>query len=188
MSAIPFPGFTPIIYKPTQVEKKEVLPTLESPEKVMSPMKYHYYEFVPFEKDRVVRNFHRKIVHTLAPGSAVKQAKVIERNYTEIRELRRQLFKLNGKESAKIKVEDAAIEIHKNGELRVEQRGRKRSFGMHETTRADGKKQKRLYPKAGNGVIALSGPKVKTLVDEYNENQPSISFQKFVENTVQRPF
>ena len=100
------------------------------------------------------------------------------------RKLRQQLFKLNGKQSEKFEVEDAAIEIHKNGELRVEQRGRKRSFGMHETIRADGKKQKRLYPKAGNGVIALSGVETAKLVSEYKVNQPPITFQKFVENVV----
>jgi hypothetical protein len=152
----------------------------ESP--VKSPMKYHYFTSIVKEPNKVVKSFKTKKAHTLAPVSAEKQSKLIQRNWDKIKQTKLS-FDANGNDNATLKIEDATVTVDKE-EIVVEQNGRKRSFGIHERELLSGKTNKRLYPKDGTGITTLPGHELNSLLNEYKTKPRKISFQDFVDKAV----
>ncbi|MBS0652350.1 MAG: hypothetical protein JSR39_02360 [Verrucomicrobia bacterium] len=155
----------------------------DSPAHVKSPMKYHYYDQLPLAKRRDLRGFPKKAQHSIAPDSAEKQVRVIQRNYDEIRKIRK--LKLEEADVSYTRLfdeedPDAEIVVLSKMEVQVKQDGRERTFGIHETVTKEQKKQYRLYPKEGTGIVRASGPEVLDLIEDYKQKQAATSFQEFV--------
>lgn len=122
----------------------------DSPAYVKCPMKYHYYDQLPLAKRRDLRGFLKKPEHSIAPDSAEKQVRVIQRNYDEIRKIRK--LDLGEEEVSSRRLfddedPDAEIVVLSRREIQVKQHGREGTFGKHKTVTKEQKKPYRLYPK-----------------------------------------
>ncbi|MBS0650856.1 MAG: hypothetical protein JSR93_06820 [Verrucomicrobia bacterium] len=188
---------SPFVYSPppSPVKRAEAIPDLKSPPRssaavrpfdspvdVKSPMKYHYYEELPESSRRELRGFRGKAHHSIAPDSSKKQVRVIQRNYSEIRKLSKLSFEDTDVSARRLLDEAGGAEIVVRSEREIEVRldGRRRIFGVHETVTREQKKQCRLYPKEGTGIICLEGPEVLSLIDGYKQQDDMASFQAFV--------
>lgn len=140
-------------------------------------MKYHTFDGVMDERQKILKGFKNKKKHTLAPDSAEKQFRPLQRNYAELKKAKKQLQF----EGESVQLESAeALFVVKKDEIIVSAEGKKRSFGIHQTTLSDGTKQDRAYPKDGDGVVTLRGDKVLELIAAFKGADHPCNFRDFV--------
>jgi len=147
-----------------------------------SPMKYHYFDTVVGQKNKDLKKIKNKSQVTLAPGSAEKQAKLIQRNYSHISKAQRKLDpEFDADVTETLELEDATVTVEATA-VTVEQRGKKRRFGEHEVSLKDGKRQRRLFPLDGTDCITMPGKEILRLITEYKGTDVAtdLDFQAFV--------
>lgn len=148
-----------------------------SPQRVSTPLKYHTYEGVTQEKLKQLKKFKGKEAHTLASSSANTDFRLMQANYPKIRNIQRELD-----EAAKsVEIDGIGFEITKE-EVSVLGEGKKNTFGFHDTQTSEGVKQKRAFPKSGEGMITIPGKEVFDLVQKYKKTAPKMTFEEFVAN------
>lgn len=151
-----------------------------SPQHVKSPMKYHHYEGVVEEKQKQLKKLAKREKQTLAPGSAEKQFRVLQRNYSTLRASQKRLDYSDAEASEVMLVEGSARVVVRPKEFQIESHGKRRVFGVHQVELKDGSGQKRAYPLDGDGVLSLPGSQLAEFVGEYKKTRREMSFEEFV--------
>jgi hypothetical protein len=163
---------------------------LSSPAQVLSPMAYHDYDRILSVKEReLTKTLRNRPVHSLAPQTIERQVRVIKTHYDKIRAAKKAKLDHEGVDKSEgntqvIQAEDATIHVVDDGIL-VEQSGRRRLFGLHETLAKDKqtkrlKRQVRMYPISGTGICRLSGPLALALIRQHKQRPISPNFQQVV--------
>lgn len=155
-----------------------------SPQRLGTPVKYHNYEDITREKLKQLKKFKNKGSHSLAPASTEGSFRLIQKNFPKIRNIQREL----DAEAERVKLQFDQVEFEvSQEEISIFHDGKKNTFGVHETI-MNGAKQKRAYPKSGDGVVTLTGQQVFELVQSYKKTFPAISFQEYVAQNIENIF
>ncbi len=142
-----------------------------SPDKVLSPMGYHYTQhFDQHLKNKEVKGFAGKKLQTIATPSTHQRAKAIQTHYSEIR--KRGWTKTDPahvplKESP---IRDGRVVISRIGpnHLRVEEGDKFTDFTTHSTLDSATKQERRrLYPTDGTNVVTLPGSQFHQVVQAH---------------------
>jgi len=152
-----------------------------SPQKLGTPMKYHNYEDITREKLKQLKKFKNKESHTLSPASTESNFRHIQQNFPKLRSIQRELDA--EADRAKLQFGQVAFEVAQD-EISVFHESKKSTFGVHEVS-MNGAKQKRAYPKSGDGVVTLPGLQVFELVQSYKKTPRTMSFQAYVAQNIE---
>lgn len=152
----------------------------QSPQHVHSPMAYHKFGDFVHTKRKDLKGFLGKSQHTLAPDSAEKQFRVLQRNFSEIKRRQRDLFEVQGSPVDQMTTQAGDVIAMKKDQFDVTSDGKTRTFGVHTRVLKDGQKFTRAFPIGGDGVMSFSGAKAVKLLDDYKSSPLGVGFQEFV--------
>lgn len=153
-----------------------------SPTVLHTPIDYHTANGLAACNRKTKKSLSGKKQHTIQPGSADKQFRVLKTHYVEARKLQRSLFD-DGEETANkentLQVNGATIRVEKD-QFTVTS-GKTRTFGVHVRAQKNGELLARAYPVSGDGVIPFTGQELSRHLASYEASDYDQGFQNYLD-------